>query len=292
MEKFMNLTRSSFDGSQPEKKGDLGGSRDQKTSIQKTQSYEEKKSKNWFQRQFIKKMNRDYESGDLEHVTAIAAAAFAASNQEISDIPQQNKTERSLTKTRSKKDGSKAPISQTGGSKRFSDGQGKTEPTSPARDAKANARVPSKKTSSFRELLKTKSDTAAPEIAAPVQSESLRPLISTKLATKETEADAWEKAELERIKQRYAKLKETIDSWENQKRKEAKSKLNTQESELEQRRVKAMDKFRDDMDRIDQVARGARQQADAKRRKEELKAKEKADRIRTTGRLPGACSCF
>lgn len=152
--------------------------------------------------------------------------------------------------------------------------------------------MPSKKTSSFRELLKTKSDTAAPEVAAPVQSESLRPLTSTKLATKETEADAWEKAELERIKQRYAKLKETIDSWENQKRKEAKSKLNTQESELEQRRVKAMDKFRDDVDRIDQIARGARQQADAKRRKEELKAKEKADRIRTTGRLPGACSCF
>ncbi|KAI9124915.1 hypothetical protein K1719_004242 [Acacia pycnantha] len=263
------------------------------------QSYEEKKKgQNWFQREFVKKMNRDYESGDLEHVTAIAAAAFAASNQEIPEIPQQKKTERSLTKTRSKKDASKAPVSQTGGSKRFSDsfkltdGQGKKEPTSPARDEKATARMPSKKTLSFRELLKTKSDTAAPEVAAPVQYESSKPLTSTKPVTKETEADAWEKAELEKIKQRYEELKETIDSWENKKRKEAKHKLNLQESQLEKSRLKAMDKFREDLDRIDQITRGAREQADAKRTKEELKAREKANRIRTTRRLRGPCSCF
>ena len=53
-----------------------------------------------------------------------------------------------------------------------------------------------------------------------------------------------------------------------------------------------MDKFREDLDRIDQITRGAREQADAKRMKEELKAKEKANRIRTTGRLGGPCSCF
>ncbi|KAK4263544.1 hypothetical protein QN277_028938 [Acacia crassicarpa] len=265
------------------------------------QSYEEKKKgQNWFQRKFVKKMNRDYESGDLEHVTAIAAAAYAASNQEIPEIPQQKKTERSLTKTRSKKDASKAPVPQTGGSKRFSDsfkltdGQGKKEPKSPARDQKATAHVPSKKTLSFRELLKTKSDTAAPEVAAPVQYESSKPLTPTKPVTKEAEAeaDAWEKAELEKIKQRYEKLKETIDSWENKKRKEAKHKLNLQESQLEKRRLKAMDKFRDDLDRIDQITRGAREQADAKRTKEELKAREKAHGIRTTGRLQGPCSCF
>lgn len=80
----------------------------------------EKKGQNWFQRQFIKRMNPDSESGDLGYVAAIAAAAFAAINQEISEIPQQKKTERSLKKTRSKKDGSKAETSQTGGSKRFS----------------------------------------------------------------------------------------------------------------------------------------------------------------------------
>ncbi|XP_028762124.1 remorin-like isoform X2 [Neltuma alba] len=271
MEKFMNLTRSSVDGSQPEKKGDLSRGRDQKTSMQKTQSHQEKKKgQNWFQRQFIRKMNRDDQSGDLEHVTAIAAAAYAASNQEISEIPQQ----------------------KTGGSKRFSDGKGKKEPTSPAGDEKAMASVPSKKTLSFRELLKTKSDTTEPKVAAPAQSESSRPPTSAIPPTRDTEADAWEKAELEKIKQKYEKLKETIDSWENKKRKEAKRKLNMQESELEQRRLKAMDKFRDDVDRIDQIARGAREQADAKRRKEELKAREKANRIRTTGMPRGPCSCF
>lgn len=53
-----------------------------------------------------------------------------------------------------------------------------------------------------------------------------------------------------------------------------------------------MDKFRDDVDRIGQIARAAREQADAKETKEKLKAREKANRIRTTGRLGGPCSCF
>ena len=38
----------------------------------------EKKGQNWFQRQFIKRMNPDSESGDLGYVAAIAAAAVAA----------------------------------------------------------------------------------------------------------------------------------------------------------------------------------------------------------------------
>lgn len=85
---------------------------------------------------------------------------------------------------------------------KFTDVQGKIEPTSTARDEMATAHVPSKRTLSFRELLKTKSDTT-PEIALPVQAEPLRVPTSTKPVTKETEADAWEKAELKKIKQKY-----------------------------------------------------------------------------------------
>ncbi|KAI9124897.1 hypothetical protein K1719_004224 [Acacia pycnantha] len=123
------------------------------------------------------------------------------------------------------------------------------------------------------------------------QKTSIQKMQSYEVTKEETEADAWEKAELEKIKQRYEELKETIDSWENKKRKEAKRMLNLQESQLEKRRLKAMDKFRDDLNRIDQITREAREKADAKRRKEELKAREKANRIRT-GRLRGPCSCF
>lgn len=45
------------------------------------------------------------------------------------------------------------------------------------------------------------------------------------------------------------------------------------------------------MDYIKQVADGARAQANARQRNDELKAKEKANIIRTTGELPMTCFC-
>lgn len=65
-----------------------------------------------------------------------------------------------------------------------------------------------------------------------------------------------------------------------------------QQSELERRRLIALGKFRTKMVYIDQIAGGARSQAEEKRKNEELKAKEKANAIRTTGKLPGICPCF
>ena len=50
-------------------------------------------------------------------------------------------------------------------------------------------------------------------------------------------------------------------------------------------------KFRNEMDYIKEVADGARAQAEARQRKDELKAKEKANIIRTTGELPRTCFC-
>lgn len=53
-----------------------------------------------------------------------------------------------------------------------------------------------------------------------------------------------------------------------------------------------MERFQSEMRYILRIAGGARVQADERRRNEELQAKEKADRIRTTGRTPVDCSCF
>lgn len=63
-------------------------------------------------------------------------------------------------------------------------------------------------------------------------------------------------------------------------------------SDLERRRAKARQKYRTDMETIAQIAGGARAQAEENRRKEEMKAKEKANAIRTTGKLPKTCFCF
>uniref|UniRef100_A0A1J3CC56 Remorin C-terminal domain-containing protein n=1 Tax=Noccaea caerulescens TaxID=107243 RepID=A0A1J3CC56_NOCCA len=106
-------------------------------------------------------------------------------------------------------------------------------------------------------------------------------------------ADAWEKAELAKIKARYEKLNRKIDLWEAKKRDKARRKLDKSESELEQRRKRGLQRFREDTEYIEHIAAGARAQADKQRQSEELKVKEKTGVIRSTGKLPGkACLCF
>lgn len=67
--------------------------------------------------------------------------------------------------------------------------------------------------------------------------------------------------------------------------------LNLQ-SEIEKKRVKAQRKFNRDMEHIKQIAEGARAQAEERYRNEVLKAKEKANAIRKTGKAPTSCFCF
>ncbi|KAL9421141.1 hypothetical protein AB3S75_038662 [Citrus x aurantiifolia] len=139
---------------------------------------------------------------------------------------------------------------------------------------------------------KSKPDIPPPIKPATPPTETKRQ-IPARPPTTETQADAWEKAEMARIKERYEKLNETILSWEERKKKKARRKLDRAEGELEKRRVKALQKFRSDMESIDRIAGGARAQAQEKRRKAEFKAKEKANKIRTTGKIPSTtCFCF
>lgn len=64
------------------------------------------------------------------------------------------------------------------------------------------------------------------------------------------------------------------------------------QNELEQKRARALQRHRTEMESIDQVAGGARAQAEERQRNEELKVKEKANKIRVTGKLPATCFCF
>ncbi|XP_039040587.1 remorin 1.4-like [Hibiscus syriacus] len=108
----------------------------------------------------------------------------------------------------------------------------------------------------------------------------------------QAKADAWEKAEMAKINERYSKLEETIVAWEEKKKKKARSKLEKAEkSGSEKKRAKTLTKFRNETDYIKQVADGARAEAKARQRNDELKAKEKANIIRTTGELPVTCFC-
>lgn len=54
----------------------------------------------------------------------------------------------------------------------------------------------------------------------------------------------------------------------------------------------ALQKHRDEVTRISKIADGARTAADEKKRYDERKAMEKANEIRSTGRVPSTCFCF
>lgn len=124
-----NFVRGQSTGTD-EKKGNLGAIRDQKIPIQKTQSFkgnvcylfpltfishklclpfsaEKKRGQNWFQKQLPMKRSHDFDSFEIEHAAAVAAAAFSINLQEASEQTSET-PETSLDKTKSKLGSSKS----------------------------------------------------------------------------------------------------------------------------------------------------------------------------------------
>ncbi|KAI3970845.1 hypothetical protein MKX01_024492 [Papaver californicum] len=108
----------------------------------------------------------------------------------------------------------------------------------------------------------------------------------------DTQARAWEEAQMARIKKRYDKMKSTIDSWENEKKTKERLRVDRIESQLDKRRARALQHYRVEISKIDQVAGGARALADERKKNEETRTKEKAKKIKLTGKLPATCFCF
>ncbi|KAI3433003.1 Remorin_C domain-containing protein, partial [Psidium guajava] len=180
-------------------------------------------------------------------------------------------------------------------------------------DAKEGAPTPPKpspsikKASSSADKRSKKAASMKPEISSPPMPEPLPtitpvapppppPELETRQSPAipggESKADAWIRQELSRIKERYDNLNATIVSWEIKKKKKARRKLDVTEGELERKRSKALQTFRAEMERIGQIAASAREQAEERQRKEEWKARDKANKIRTTGKPPPTCFCF
>ncbi|KAK4376614.1 hypothetical protein RND71_002910 [Anisodus tanguticus] len=127
---------------------------------------------------------------------------------------------------------------------------------------------------------------------------------TTKPGNGNYEADIWEKEQMEKIRKRYKKLIKEIVEWETKKKKKTKRELERIEAELlsnksmklqaelDRRRAKAIRHFNNEVGRIESIAGGAKEQADQHRKNEELKVIEKANKIRSTGKMPSTCSCF
>ncbi|KAJ4975037.1 hypothetical protein NE237_008211 [Protea cynaroides] len=179
--------------------------------------------------------------------------------------------------------------------------------TSEKKPEKAPSRVPTiKRAPTTTEQADTQPRPNAPSMAKPAQPKLIPPTMdkptfpttggdewkggSTRTGP-QSKADAWMEAEMEKIKTRSEKLNSTILSWEEEKKKKARRQLNRKESEVEQRRARALEQFRNEMTRIDQIVRGAKAQVEERQLNEELKAKEKVDKIRATGKVPSTGFC-
>ncbi|EAY78032.1 hypothetical protein OsI_33072 [Oryza sativa Indica Group] len=109
----------------------------------------------------------------------------------------------------------------------------------------------------------------------------------------EAMADTWEKEKMAKIKKQYNMTMDTIVEWEAEKKAKAKRQMELKEGDnSERKREKALEEYNDEITRINKVAAASRLTAEEKRRSAERKVREKAERIRVTGKLPGACGCF
>ncbi|KAF3431553.1 hypothetical protein FNV43_RR26284 [Rhamnella rubrinervis] len=114
----------------------------------------------------------------------------------------------------------------------------------------------------------------------------------TSPGTVKSKADAWEEKEVAKIRKRYEEQQIKIQAWESNMKAKAIRRKERKESDLANKRKKAMEKYKSDMKYIDEVAGGARSKAEEARRNRLLKAKEKANYIRETGKMPKTCFCF
>lgn len=281
-----------------------------------------KRPQNWFRRQFSGQTNQDYDSNRTEQAVAVAAAANAITSLNASSIPEQKKIskgpETSMTQADRKREGLAGLISESGRiSKQFSGKGSKSQdrevPETATKEKTTSAAAPWVK----RTL--TPTDKPAPSMKkTPTSNESAEPMtdvlpIKPKITVPKpelpptskpaipptrpaiedgTDADAWERAELSKIQKRYEQMNATILSWENKKKEKARKRLRKTESDLARIRSRALKQFHDDIVDIDQIAGGAKAKAAERQRNEEFKAKEKANTIRKTGKLPRTCFCF
>ncbi|KAJ1298253.1 hypothetical protein BS78_01G439600 [Paspalum vaginatum] len=107
-----------------------------------------------------------------------------------------------------------------------------------------------------------------------------------------SKADEWEKAKLARVKEEYEKMMDTIAEWENEKKVKARRQKEQKETQLDRKRTKALDEYNQEMTRVNKVAGGARSMAVERKHNDETKIREKAHKIRSTGKLPTTCACF
>ncbi|XP_071689249.1 uncharacterized protein [Rutidosis leptorrhynchoides] len=251
----------------------------------------------------------DYMESD-EFQTAVAAATYAINSVEEQRRSRRTRRGDSLTKSKRKQES----IISSSPRNKMKNKEDDTVPISTPRlpsikfselpenmpqraNSPANTGI---KTPSFKKT-STSFDTRDQPISSGAQTPTNQPTFSETEANRkrseprleDTKADIWERTEMEKITQRYNKINAKILEWENEKKVKAKKKLSRKKDEKDTTRARALQKYKNEIEMIDQIAEGARAQAEENRQKEVIKVKEKADIVRLTGKIPTkTCLCF
>lgn len=319
MDNLLKQIRVRFSGLEEDSEPNV--TREKRIPPQKTQSFKTGKAKvkNWFQRQLSGRSSDSDTSDDGEFETVIAASAFAITSVEDDSITQKRSPETSLTKMKSRKEENLAGTSDSGkisrsltrepSVKKPEVTQKKTPEnaaTSQKMPENATGKVPSiKRTSTLSETQPSdksivKSETVKGTMPKRSVSFNHKPTAPTNnyrtqegsSADKNRIADAWEKEKMAQIAKRYERQKSEILTWENEKQTQARRRMEKKERALELKRARATQEFRNQMARINKIAGGARAIAEDRKKNDELKIKEKAKIIRSTGKTPVTCYCF
>lgn len=245
--------------------------------LQQTESFKrDKRSQNWFQRQFSNQMSPDYDSEDGDHATAIAAATFAIFSNDESKVGYNQKINRQ---------GPNSPLSRV--NTRKEDPIRFPEPGRVSRRPSSN-NIKGRQDSSMRRPVGRESSRPA----TPATGNEIFIRSSTQGRNGNTRAEAWEKAENAKIHKRYEKMNSDILAWENEKKKKAKLQMERRKGELDRRRAKNSQHYQFKLARIDNIAEGARAQLEEKKKKDKKKVQERAKKMELSGKVHTSCLCF
>ncbi|KAK9074581.1 hypothetical protein SSX86_007179 [Deinandra increscens subsp. villosa] len=251
--------------------------RDRKISSRRTRSYKEdsRKSRSWSRRHVSQETSRDNDTTtkSIEFRTAVAAAAFAIFS--IGNEEQEMKHDPSSNPRKSLSDIMEVPPTP----KTNEDlPRGANQPKPTVADSKTDEKVSVKATGSSSSVGKTPSFVAnkqADETTSEKDPES-----------RLGESDIWEKTQLEKTKERFMKVKARIFDWENRKKSKAKNKLARKEGKLDWKRARALQDYKRKVEIVEKISNGARSRNEENREREEIRVKEKANMIRSTGKIP------
>ncbi|CAN4115372.1 unnamed protein product [Withania somnifera] len=249
---------------------------------------ETKRTVSWLERQFTTKDSGVYDSSNaVVYPTAVAVAAFVVKSIEDKSNRDQTRTNTPLRKIKNKVGPEKSTAIKTS---KVQD-ENVVIRTATVNQEPVNS-PDTKKNSTFADK---NIDVASPKV--PIrqltsQKETTKGPIQTNPGVGNSKAHIWEKEEMKKIKERYEKLDKAILDWETKKKKKAKRHLEQIEAQLDKRRAKTRQNFYSHIGRIENIAGGAKSQAEQNQEKEKLKAKEKTNKIRSTGKMPATCLCF